>query len=165
MLSSFMSFLSFCAQLPLVKIWWKSRYDHQLNTKNDTAQIHSKNAKLLLNKHVSGPGLIFTVYYCYLFKQLKKMSWSLKNLGITVLKSRILLEYTWVSEFSDTFLPWRKVNRLVSFHCFLTDTLEIKPTHSFVCSSRTFVTFLKPVSLTAVWQSPVCPSPSNSNCN
>ena len=61
MLGSFMSFLSFCTQLSLVKIWLKSRYDHQLNTKNDTAQIHSKNAKLLLNKHVSVLGLIFSL--------------------------------------------------------------------------------------------------------
>lgn len=159
-LAVFMSFLAFSAQPPFVKIWLKSRCDHQLNTENDAVQNHSKSAKLLLNKYISGLGLIFTVYYCSLFKQLKRMTWSLKNLLTIVLKSRILLECTLVSELNDTFLPRRKVGKSAFFHCFLTDTLEIKPTDPGICSSQTFVTLL-----TVVSQSPVTfhPSPSNSN--
>lgn len=48
--------------------------------------------------------LISSMYFCSLFKQLKRMTWNLKNLLATVLKSRILLECTLVSELKDTFL-------------------------------------------------------------
>ena len=154
--SFFLCPTSFCQNLTEESLWppvehWKWCSPESL-----------QECQALLNKYVSGLRLIFTVYYCSLFKQLKRMTWSLKNLLTIVLKSRILLECTLVSELNDTFLPWRKVGKSAFFHCFLTDTLEIKPTDPDICSSQTFVTLL-----TAISQSPVTfhPSPSNSNWN
>lgn len=59
-LAAFTSFLSCSAQTTVDQIRLKGCYDPQLNTKDDIAQNPSKRAKLLLNKYVSGLGLIFT---------------------------------------------------------------------------------------------------------
>lgn len=72
--------------------------------------------------------LISIMYFCSLFIRRKKWPWNLKNLLTTLLKSRILLECTLVSELKGTFLPGRKIGRSAFFHCFLTDILESKPT-------------------------------------
>lgn len=63
--------------------------------------------------------------FCSLCKQLQRMTWDLKSVLATIVKSRILLEGTLVEELKETFLPGREVSTtglLALFsYCFLRD--------------------------------------------